>query len=103
MVIRCQNDIAELQQILMGLMNSSRSWSKEGSAEKQGYLSGKDKEIQQNSQYLQDPCGLDETRGKSCIREPARVSGLQNVAKAYMCWDYVSNLALLPVIRHNQC
>lgn len=43
MVIRCQNDIAELQQILMGLINSSRSWSKEGSAEKQGYLSGKDK------------------------------------------------------------
>ncbi len=43
MVIRCQNDIAELQQILMGLINSSRSWSKEGSAEKQGYLSVKDK------------------------------------------------------------
>jgi hypothetical protein len=46
---------------------------------------------------------LDETRGKLCIREPARVPGLQNIAKAYMCWDYVSNLALLPVIRHNQC
>jgi hypothetical protein len=37
----------------MGLMNSSRSWSKEGSAEKQGQ-----KEIQKNSQYLQDPCDL---------------------------------------------
>lgn len=104
-------------------MNSSRSWSKEGSAEKQGYLSGKDKRkfnrivniykilviwyqekiIEWNNWKKKKNSDLDETRGKLCMREPVRVPGLQNIVKAYMCWDYVSNLALLPVIRHNQC